>query len=62
MTDDELKPALERHGFELIAEVPAPPVLCERCKATIPFGRPRCRECESAWRRWLTESRRKIFA
>jgi len=61
MTDDELRPALARHGWDVIASVPAPPTLCDRCKATVPFGRPRCPECERAWHEWLRDSRKRIF-
>lgn len=52
--------ALDRAGFVPVAHLDPPPILCERCKASVPFTGKRCRMCESAWRRWFEGSRRRM--
>lgn len=52
--------ALERLGFAPVATLGPPPVLCERCKAAVPFGGKRCRSCEWRWARWMEEGRARM--
>lgn len=60
LTPEQLA-ALDSHGWETVAELSAPPKLCERCQARVVFGAKRCSKCEAAWSEWLRASRKKIF-
>lgn len=60
-SDADLISTAERSGFELVARLDPPPVLCERCQARMPFTGRRCAKCDAAWKRWLGVSRERVF-